>query len=522
MGNVVTGLYLRNFKCFGLEQEIEIAPITLLFGPNSAGKSAITDALLLLRQTLDSRPQSLSELVSNGPLVSLGGFEDFVFKHKVDSRVEIGVRRYHELEIDEDEDAAEALQVLNAAGVLPPGCVDLCFRFAFEKSKAGGAILRSFSIGGPDWHSDALSYSNVEGRRAHDKRELLEGVSDKVLISLLTAHLVEEHLELVERCLGEVKERRQKTEGAGNERGSLTLGSELRSKMIEFLVELGPGGGFGKLDTRISVSGFLPSPQAWSRGRSFELHVERSEHESDAPPLVYAVSAALGKALSEMSYLGPLREPPRRLVEGYRGSATDVGPHGENMIQVLAAGGSEIEERVNEWLGRMEAGYRLRVHRGSGDADSHVLGIRLFDQRNETEVSFPDVGFGFSQFLPILVQCAVTQGRLQVVRQPELHLHPRMQAEIGDVFIDSALSGCNRIVVETHSEHLLLRILRRVREGYSPSGSIEVLDPGQVAVYYVEPTPNGSHCIRMPINGKGEFTRPWPGGFFPERVKEMF
>ena len=107
------------------------------------------------------------------------------------------------------------------------------------------------------------------------------------------------------------------------------------------------------------------------------------------------------------------------------------------------------------------------------------------------------------------------------MEQPELHLHPRLQSDLADVFIDSALGETkNTFLLETHSEHLLLRIMRRMRETYEgrlPEGALPV-HPEDVAVIYVDPSGPQSIVQELPLNKRGELVKAWPGGFFLKKV----
>jgi predicted ATPase len=147
------------------------------------------------------------------------------------------------------------------------------------------------------------------------------------------------------------------------------------------------------------------------------------------------------------------------------------------------------------------------------------------DTQSGTVVSHRDIGFGVSQALPVLVTALASRERLIAVEQPELHLHPALQAELGDVFIESSLGERkNTFLLETHSEHLILRVMRRIREtaqGRLPRGAISVR-PSDVAVLYVER--DGDHSIvrEMPLNEQGELVKAWPGGFFEEGYRELF
>lgn len=151
--------------------------------------------------------------------------------------------------------------------------------------------------------------------------------------------------------------------------------------------------------------------------------------------------------------------------------------------------------------------------------------LRLLDIKKGTAVSLCDVGFGISQVLPVLVHAYGSTDKLIAIEQPEIHLHPSLQAELADVFIESALGDRqNTFVLETHSEHMILRLLRRIREtasGELPS-DLMPLTPDDVQILYVKPEATGSRFVELAISSEGDFVEPWPGGFFPERARELF
>ena len=136
-----------------------------------------------------------------------------------------------------------------------------------------------------------------------------------------------------------------------------------------------------------------------------------------------------------------------------------------------------------------------------------------------------DVGTGVSQALPIAVGAFAEGCRLMMVEQPELHLHPRLQCDLADVFVSNIHRHTDRkFLIETHSEHLILRLLRRIRE--TSTSKLEdpslALVPDQVGVLYVEETENGVKITPLAIDKDGEFIGRWPQGFFEERGEELF
>jgi predicted ATPase len=161
--------------------------------------------------------------------------------------------------------------------------------------------------------------------------------------------------------------------------------------------------------------------------------------------------------------------------------------------------------------------WKKRAERKTKPSSSDLI---LEDQRTKTEVSHRDVGIGISQVLPVLVTAYASQNQILAIEQPEIHLHPALQAELADVFIESAMGDTgNRFLLETHSEHLILRVLRRIRE--SSRADNPTIRPEDVCVLYVHPKESGSVIMQMRISKDGQFLDPWPGGFFPERMKEM-
>lgn len=105
-----------------------------------------------------------------------------------------------------------------------------------------------------------------------------------------------------------------------------------------------------------------------------------------------------------------------------------------------------------------------------------------------------------------------------------MHLHPAMHGEVADALIESTNTNGNHFVIETHSEHLILRMLRRVRQ--TTEGTLTdpnlALRPEDLSVVYVEVDPSTyeRRVVHLPVTGDGDFDRPWPGGFFSEREEE--
>jgi len=135
-----------------------------------------------------------------------------------------------------------------------------------------------------------------------------------------------------------------------------------------------------------------------------------------------------------------------------------------------------------------------------------------------------DVGTGLGYVLPVL--CAILNPDIEtcVVQQPELHLHPALQSAVADVFIQASI-GDKQLIVETHSEYFLLRLLKRIRQKSSamPIATELDLDAEDLCVLYFNPLPDGTTEVRhLRVSEDGDFIDRWPRGFFSERDLELF
>ena len=198
---------------------------------------------------------------------------------------------------------------------------------------------------------------------------------------------------------------------------------------------------------------------------------------------------------------------------------------------------------VNSWLEsqhRRDTSYefcasRLEIQkmlRGVTDKQHHLRFEGIRDLQRDVLVRLSETGTGFSQLLPILFAAFSGGGDLVAIEHPELHLHPALQSELGDLFIARALGqrvdnkkwgGSNQFVLESHSEHLLLRIMRRIREssrGTLPE-QVPPVYPDDVSVLYIDNVGDQTVVRPMPLSDDGQFLYDWPGGFFEEGLREV-
>jgi predicted ATPase len=442
---MLTQLRIKNFKAWRDTGPVRLAPLTVLFGANSAGKSSIGHLLLALKQTAAStdRRRTLHTGDDNS-LIDLGTFVDALHGHDLNAPLAFTLEWKTSVEVNNPLD---------------------------ERQRFTGDHLSLMS-------------------------EIIADASKQPVVRKL-------HYEL----------------RAGQEEVLSATLSQDRDKPVR--LETKPY----KLVHAVGRKWPLDPPEKFYRISDHSL--ARFQNADFLATFALEVERLFGS----LSYLGPLREHPRRIY-GWAGNTPDtVGTKGEYTIaSILAAQAAgrrlnrgykrkqqPFEQFIAQWLvdlGIIE-GFSVKPA-APGRKDYEV---RVKTRSAKTDVGLPDVGFGVSQVLPALVQafyCA--PGSTVWMEQPEIHLHPQVQAELADVFISAihAYEGGRhrdvQLIIETHSEHLLNRLQRRIAEG--------VLGADEVAIYFAKPIGTEAKLETLQVDEFGEITN-WPHNFFGDEMADI-
>lgn len=554
---MLTALRIGNFKAFAETQNIPIRPLTLIYGANSSGKSSILHSLLLGRHVHETGDLDVHRTNVGGESVDLGGFRQFVYKREVNRRVEwameIDTSSFKDRLAELFAPVKQVTIVLNM-GIslddqdrpLPDAVPEI---HTYEILADGQSLLRMSRRRDGNLQLDRLD---------HEHPVFREVIRAMVMLSTTTETIHPEDFEGLSEAIAalvpEIIATRTRLLPDGLlESGVFNPGGQINLFPISK--------GRRKEDLNAAVRSFLP----------------RKIDE-----LLRGLSQSVASELLRLRYLGPLRSyPPRHLVFAQHHDPNWYA--GGGYAWDVVRRDAEVRKLVNQWLSakdRLQTPYELILRDLVGidqlegplldglerlseeglalesepESDHTVGGVWpiikdpeaeaaklqdlirasdidklneliMMDRRSNTVVSHRDVGIGVSQVLPVLVSAYASRNQIVAIEQPEIHLHPALQADLGDVFIESALgNNKNRFVLETHSEHLLLRIMRRIREtssGKLPNGCNPV-KPDDVMVLFVEPDGKRSIIREMPLNVQGELVKAWPGGFFEEDLKEIF
>jgi len=236
------------------------------------------------------------------------------------------------------------------------------------------------------------------------------------------------------------------------------------------------------------------------------------------------LETAYEAAIEKIYYLGPLREFPQRDYLWARSRPTDVGRRGEKAIDAILAATDNDEKRnlkyrgrfmsfqemIAYWLREMGLIYEFRVEEIS--EGSNRWQSRVKTTVGASEVLLTDVGFGVSQVLPVITLLQyVPEGSTVILEQPEIHLHPLAQAGLADVIIQAATHRKIQVILESHSEHLLLRLQRRIAE--------EAVPAMEVKLYFCDAPSGVSSMTRLDVDLFGNIQN-WPEKFMGDAFTE--
>ena len=271
---------------------------------------------------------------------------------------------------------------------------------------------------------------------------------------------------------------------------------------------------------RSYASGHMLRPSKFHRFPDW-AYVDSGEHD-----LFFQLYSGLELLLSDLRHLGPLRSHPKRIYAWSGAETLDVGVTGDFSIDAILSHQKQHREEVSRlnvpsfgigeyiagWLKNLGLVHDFRI-------EAVAEGRRIFEVKvrktaNSPEVLLTDVGFGVSQILPVLTLCFYApRGSTLIFEQPDIHLHPSVQAELADVFIDAWKQRRVQILFESHSEHLLRRFQRRIAE--------EDASEDDVGMFFCSMDNRGaSNLSELEVDEFGNIAN-WPKDFFGDQFGEI-
>lgn len=444
---MLTFLEIKNFKAWRDTGQIRLAPLTVIFGANSSGKSSLGHLLLALKQTAISSDRKRSlHLGDANTLIDLGTFADCLYGHNLS------------------------------------GSLDFSLKWTLPKPlEVRDPLLLSCRYVGDTL---SLNVSLVAGKTGQPEVRSLEYDLLRAGNSVLKVRL------------------------SRGDDGKF----ELESDNFRFI----------KADGRKWP---LDEPEKFYRVS--DVSIARFKNAGFLVDFALATEAMLGS----LSYLGPLRQHPKRIYQWSGDTPEDVGQMGESTIAAILAAQADgrklnrgpkkskllFAEFIASWLKDLGVIHSFVVKPVAEGRKEYEVLVKTSEKAPEVKIT--DVGFGVSQVLPALVQAFYCPPNSMIwMEQPEIHLHPQVQAELADVFISAIRSreesvGRNiQLIVESHSEHLLNRLQRRIAEG--------IIKPEDVAIYFCKRSNGGAELEPLRVNLYGDIEN-WPENFFGDEMAEI-
>lgn len=445
---MIKKLRIKNFKCWQDTGDIRLAPLTLLFGTNSSGKSSIGQFLLMLKQTAEKGDRKSAFYLGSGGKESslqLGAFKDIAYHHDTKRQIEFSYAWELPERVSVDDTHAMKKYFYDEAVF----SAQVAFR---EKS--------------------AIPYV----KKMH--YELQNGGEPSIDVDLELA------------ADGDYK---------------------LKSETYRFVRSHGRA---WNVTNTVRFYGFPDEVNTYYQNSQF----------------VHELNYLQERLFKTVGYLGPMRSRPDRIYSWSGNEPEGVGDAGEHTIPaMLAAADRKLSFKAKEW-GRGFQEIIASSLEKLGLIDGFILEPLSKDSRREFEVkvktrnsrdwvNLPDVGFGISQVLPVLVACFYApEGSTLLIEEPEIHLHPSAQAALADVFIDVLKArehGHKRnvqLIVETHSEHFLRRLQRRIAE--------QAISHEDAIAYFVDTQQDPSELKLLEVDMFGNILN-WPKDFFGNEMEDI-
>ncbi|SHN82355.1 Protein of unknown function [Paenibacillus sp. ov031] len=465
---------VRNFKAIEKLDDYNLKPLTIISGANSGGKSSLIQLLLVIKQTLENSLTS-QKLILNKPYVSLGKYKDIIFEGKSKNNLYWGLKLFNE-DIPQPVKSSLFFKRLNKGAIKK-----LEIQVKYENNYSN-LYIQEFFV---DWQFESKSFNLF----LHLKRERGNKYS---VVTNSPLFFKDEYIQY--------------------------LKDPTRSNSPLFFDKL------GGWKANILFNKFFP----------FESIPTSSDEDSDYTDEYFSnlansfLEKVMSNYFSKISYLGPLRDEPRSFYTNDDDATLKIGNKGEYAAHILEQKASNfvsfhkikyyengtieyyddrdtLENAVNYWICTVfKMAMRIKVNPIQSGMMYRIEVLNDLGQK----IPINHVGFGMSQILPIVVEGLVSPSRSTLIlEQPEIHLHPNVQSLLLDFIYSLVLSG-KKVIVETHSDHLITRLRRRIAEGSS--------DVKKVNLTFVE---NKEYkVLKLTDSGSLEY---WPQDFFDQLDKDI-
>ncbi|HIF9332051.1 TPA: AAA family ATPase [Photobacterium damselae] len=476
---------LSNFKGIEKEVSIPLAPITLLFGGNSAGKSTVLQSFLYLYELLVNKNVDPTGSVKQGKNCLLNGFNNLIYKKDLSREMSIRLK-------------------LDVSEIILNTYLSESDEQYIESSLAQ---TDSFILNEPSIDDISIRFVIAHNGKEPFLKSLFIEINDEPLFELrqeenspnIWMFIEQEYISSLDSIYGDSSISNIILEGVGGKTFVTLTG-------FKSLIDV--------LTSSIKVAN-----NDWSTSELYSSNprVGKIIGEAILSQLICDPINILKKEICKLCHIGPIRKTP---IRGYAPNNTPQDWYsGLAGWDRFAYSDDELKNRVNYFFG--SSGFNTKY---SFKVDGKYSNISVYDNSLDIENEPSELGIGISQVFPFVVAACDSKTKLLSIEQPELHIHPGWQLAISDLLIKAMKDSSDRMfLIETHSEELMLRLLSRVRWNESDErfDSNLVISPESLSVICVYQHEGNPYYQRQHVTLDGDFELDWPEGFFEERYGEV-
>ena len=529
---MIRSISLGNFQGFKSSQTVPLGPLTLIFGPNSSGKSSIGRALRFIAQAFSSPDRTAS---FTGPFIDLTHFENVIHGGIISEKINLGIHIDIETE-SSNYSGREPAEHFLKFDVDSIGYID-------NLEISGYSDLFAFEEPGLDWNErpdysislhGTLAPTHFNTYKTNQSRDIWETVQGDPYLFGPIPHIFSQSGLSTPTYLKQ-----------------FTSSSDLSYKPVPHPTLLQRFLAGGLTNFQSSLTSILPEMverDKESRDGDMAIPLEKDEFNQSRAwifavnTFIRGIESTWQETFGCMTFVPSIRQlpAPTEWVEttSHAQIKSFEGEDGQPMVEwegslwrnidnlnQTASAKARIEELSKSLLGLTDGKYSYHEERLlMGDKFQRtVLSRFVKDEERNKFLDFENVGAGIGQIMPIIEAMrsrTVPEGgrssEIVFIEQPELHLHPAAQARMGEFLALNSQAvdpGNKQVIVETHSENVILRVQRMIRTG--------VLSHADVTVLYVDTENNETRVRDFKLNDRGEFLEQFPSGFVETRLDEI-